>query len=973
MADGLVSVVLEQLSSIFIQEVQREVRLVVGVKSEVKKLTSNFQAIQVVLTNAEERQLKDQLVKHWLDQLKDVSYDMDDVLDDWGTAIAKQDGIVVEKNKFDFKSLEVEIKQHEHHETTSVIDVKDVKGRENDKDRVMKMLFSTESSQGPALRTISLVGMGGIGKTTLAKLVYNDLKVETHFEKRIWVCVSDPFDEITIAKAILEDLNESTQNLNKLQTLVKHVQESIRGKKFLLVLDDVWNEDSTKWEQLKDSLKCGLPESRILVTTRKKNVAISMGSSPTDILELGLLSIDECWSLFSQLAYFEKNSRERGDLEDIGRKIAAKCKGLPLAAKSLGSLLRFKRNRAEWESVLNNNIWELKEAESNLLAPLWLSDHDLPSEMKRCFSYCAVFPKDFDFERDTLIKLWMAQGFLREAPNKEMEVMGGECFEALAARSFFQDFEKDEDDGSIYACKMHDMVHDFAQSLTKNECFSVDIDGVSESKIDSFSRYARHSMVVLRKYDTDPLPATIHSFKKLRSLIVDGRHPSSMNAALPKLIANLSCLRTLRLSGCGIEEVPSNIGKLIHLRYVDLSMNKIKELPEEMCALYNMLTLDVSDCMKLERLPDNIGRLVKLRHLNVLNLQFVKVRGVEGLSSLRELNDFHVSGSGEESNIGDLRNLNHLQGYMRIKWLGDVKDPDEIKKAELHNKKHLTHLYLWFDSRTNRRIINDDEVLEALEAPPNLESLEIRYYQGVIPVFPSWINKLRVVELIKWGKIENLPPLGKLPSLEKLKVDGMNCVGRVGREFLGLGVDSEEGEDSDISIGEMTSSSSSNTIIAFPKLKSLYFEDIGQWEEWEGGEGGNEDKTNISISTIMPSLRYLSIRDCRKLKALPDYVLQSTSLEKLEILFNPILEAQFKGGKGWPNASHTPNITTENEEKNGIGLPASGNREEACSTVISCSSAYDCPLLFSFCFGDDEGHGWLLGFFLVCRGRLRRQ
>ncbi|XP_011015273.1 PREDICTED: putative disease resistance protein RGA3 [Populus euphratica] len=372
MAEALVSVVLEQLRSIIIQEVGQEVRLVVDVKNEVEKLTSSFRAIQAVLANAEERQLEDGYVKLWLDQLKDVSYDMDDVLDEWGTAIAKSqskvhehpsknkkkvcsfmifscfrvrevglrrriaykikelneriDVIVIVKNMFDFKSLEAGIKQHEHHETASVIDVKDVKGRENDKDRVMKMLFSTESSQGPALRTISLVGMGGIGKTTLAKLVYNDLKVENHFDKRIWVCVSDPFDEITIAKAILQDLKESTQNLIKLQTLLEKIQSLIRGKKFLLVLDDLWNEDSTKWEQLKDSLECGcLPGSRILATTRKRNVATSMGSSPsTDILELGLLSTDECCSLFSKLAFSENESRERGDLDEIGRKIAAK-------------------------------------------------------------------------------------------------------------------------------------------------------------------------------------------------------------------------------------------------------------------------------------------------------------------------------------------------------------------------------------------------------------------------------------------------------------------------------------------------------------------------------------------------------------------------------------------------------------------------------------------------------------------------
>ena len=949
MADALVSVVLERLSSIINEKVGQEVTLFVGVKNEVEKLTSSFQAIQAVFADAEERQLKDQFVKHWLDQLKDVSYDMDDVLDEWDTAIAKLqskntrkvcsfmifscfhlrevglrhrvaykikelneriDDIVVEKNRFHFKLLEAGIEQLKHHETASVIDVKEVKGREMDKDRVMNMLLS-ESSQEPALRTISIVGMGGIGKTTLAKLVYNDHDAKTYFDKRIWVCVSDPFDETRIAKEILEALMRSTQFLNKLEPLLEKIQQSFREKKFLLVLDDVWNEDSTKWEQLRNSLlKCGLPGSRILVTTRNKNVAKCMGSSPTDILELGLLSPDECWLLFSEFSYFKKTDREYDNLEDIGRQIALKCEGLPLAAKTLGSLLRFKRSRAEWESVLHSHVWEIKEAESNLLAPLWLSYHDLPSEMKRCFSYCAVFPKDFRFQRDTLIKLWMAQGFLRETQNKEMEVMGRECFEALAARSFFQDFKKEEGDDNIYACKMHDMVRDFAQFLTKNESFNVEIDGVAESKIDSFSKGARH-MVVLRKYKTCSFPETIHSLKKLRSLIVDG-YPSSMNATLPNLIANLSCLRTLRLLGCGIEEVPSNIGKLIHLRHVDLSSNEIRELPEEICELYNMLTLNVSHCY-LKQLPNNIGKLVKLRHLSVCTMnEFVKMRGVEGLSSLRELNEFHVSGSGEVSNFGDLRNLNHLQGSLKMRWLGDVKDPDEIKKALLKSKKHLTCLRLWFESRIDKGTIRDDEVLEALEPPPNLEFLEIRYYRGINPVFSSCINKLRVVELRDWGKIENLPPLGKLPSLEELTVISMGCVEKMGDEFLGLEVDREDDEDSEISTGEMTSPSPSNIITAFPKLKGLTISGMKNWEEWEG-EGGRWRRGNIFISTIMPSLYSLEIICCPKLKALPNYVIQSTTLGQLTIKKSPILEEQYlkAGREGWPNASHTPHITIE--------------------------------------------------------------
>ncbi|KAB5513690.1 hypothetical protein DKX38_027596 [Salix brachista] len=314
MVDALVSVVLEQLSSIFAQEVQQEVRLVAGVKNEVRKLESNFQAIQDVLADAEQRQLKEESIKRWMGQLKDVSYDMDDVLDAWSTAIAKSqmkvnehphktikkvcsfmifscfcfrevglrchvarniqtqndriDGIVSEKNTFNFKLSERETKLPERKITASVIDATEIKGREKDKGTIVKMLLSESSDQGPTLRTISLVGMGGIGKTTLAQLVYNDHEVETYFGKRIWVCVSDPFDEIRIAKAIHIGLNESAHDLNELQPLLEKIQESIRGKRFLLILDDVWNEDATKWEQLKNSLKRGcLPGSRFLVTT----------------------------------------------------------------------------------------------------------------------------------------------------------------------------------------------------------------------------------------------------------------------------------------------------------------------------------------------------------------------------------------------------------------------------------------------------------------------------------------------------------------------------------------------------------------------------------------------------------------------------------------------------------------------------------------------------------------------------------
>ncbi|CAK7354264.1 unnamed protein product [Dovyalis caffra] len=290
------------------------------------------------------------------------------------------------------------------------------------------------------------------------------------------------------------------------------------------------------------------------------------------------------------------------------------------------------------------------------------------------------------------------------------------------------------------------------------------------------------------------------------------------------------------------------------------------------------------------------------------------MRGLEGLSSLRELDAFYVSGSedgGEVSNLEDLKNLNHIQRSLEIGWLRNVTDPEDGKKAELKSKEHLVDLTLEFSRTTssNRITIRDDEVLEALEPPPILETLRIEHYQG-IREFPSCImslTKLKVVTLWSCHKIENLPPFGKLPSLEFLNVFFMDEVIKVGHELLGLQIDDRDNAKTrKESKGEMVSPSN---IIAFPKLKRLYFGGMENWEEWDDGSWtrGNEDKTNMSI---MPCLRSLGIFDCPKLKALPDYLYQSTTLEELQINSSPILAKHFqeRTGKGWPNISHTPNI-----------------------------------------------------------------
>uniref|UniRef100_A0A2N9F8W9 NB-ARC domain-containing protein n=1 Tax=Fagus sylvatica TaxID=28930 RepID=A0A2N9F8W9_FAGSY len=387
MADAIVYDLLKQLASITTQQAKEEIKLIVGVDEEVQELKHKLRIIQVMLDNEEERQVE---------------------AASWNTARIK---LTIEKEE----------------DINAAPAVKKKGSQEERKPRV-----------------ISLVGMGGLGKTTLAQLAYNDPEVKAHFEQRMWVCVSDPFDQCRVAKAICQELcpNGPYNNITELETLLCTIRGMIMGQEVPLVLDDVWTEDSKKWEPFKLVFENGAQDSRILVTTRKLGVAKMMASAP---INLEVLSEEDCWLIFSKIAF--SNEDQRKDLEDLGRQLAIKCKGLPLAVKTLGSLMHNKTSREQWKNILDSSLWELEDVERGVFAPLFLSYYDLPSPMKRCFSYCATFPKDYNFNKYELVLLWMAQGYIDSKEN--METKAEEYFEVLAMRSFFQDFEKDEYDGRI--------------------------------------------------------------------------------------------------------------------------------------------------------------------------------------------------------------------------------------------------------------------------------------------------------------------------------------------------------------------------------------------------------------------------------------------------------------------------------------------------------------------------------------------
>jgi Leucine-rich repeat (LRR) protein len=940
MVEALIAELLGQLASISAQQAQQEIKLLVGVDDEVQNLSNNLVTIQAVLDDAEERLVKPRAEKLWLDQLKDAYYKIDDVLDEWNTARIKSEiqkeeegdhisnAPALKKKVFSFlpspsccfgptnnlalrhdighkiknlnETLDKIIKGRvlsgfdltrqpvvvERPKTTSFVEVSDIIGRDNYKDDLLSNLLGEGSSEERKHRVISLVGMGGIGKSSLAQLAYNHPEVQAHFEKMMWVCVSDPFDQCRVAKAIIQEIDPKfPNNITELQSLLRTITGLIKDKKFFLVLDDVWTEDSSKWEPFRDALKCGAQGSRILTTTRKHRVAEMLGSS--HMINLGVLSPNDCWLVFSKIAFSDEGQELCKDLEDLGKQLANKCKGLPLAAKTLGSLMRNKRSREQWKNILDSSLWELEDFEKGILAPLLLSYYELPSAMRRCFSFCVVFPKDHYFRRDELVLLWMAQGYIDSQANMEMKAE--EYFDVLTMRSFFQDFEKDMNDGQIVRCKMHDIVHDFAQSMTKNECFTIDSDEEFRTDLKS----ARHLSLTVK----ETFPVKVYGATNLRFLNLNFL---SSHIVPPNLFQRLTCLRTLGLEGESIEKLPNEVEKLIHLRYLNLSRTNIAELPESMCNLCNLQTLKFTKCSKLEKLPQAMGKLINLRHL-IFDVSAIKSfpKGIGRLSYLRTLSRIVVDSKNDVGGceLEDLKNLNHLRGSFALEGLGKVVDVREAKNAQLKKKIHLHHLELWFNRGSEgedekyRRMKHDALILNALEPHPGLECLSIRRYQASL-MYPNWmmsLTKLKILLLSTCPKLECLPPLGKLSSLKILTIAIAQSLKKVGVEFLGI--ESIDKKDDDM-------------IIIFPKLKYLEFCYLNEWEEWIG-IGGMREEEEHGV-TIMPLLTDLTIDSCPKLKALPNF-LHTTPLKKLKILKSPMLSRRVKR-EDWPKLSHISNI-----------------------------------------------------------------
>ncbi|CDP19322.1 unnamed protein product [Coffea canephora] len=904
-AESLIPKIIDELGEVAKKQLEKRVNLVLGVEEEVANIEKRLATIENVLRDAERRRLKEERVGIWLEKLEDITYEMDDVLEEWNVRsfilslclrlkeLPDRLDIAQKIEKIN-ERLELTLKEADQFKfitsggvpdfqriiTTSFIDESEVYGRDSDKVALLDQVLSKSSSQGrKEVQVISVVGAGGSGKTTLAQLLFNDDKVKTDFKLKKWVCVSDPFDQKRVAKAILESPEKSSLGSLELETLLQQLKETFSGKRFLLVLDDVWTEDDSKWKPFQCALKDGAPGSVILVTTRNEGVARAVGS--TDTHGLGMISHSDCWLIMQKIAFARKSGDLCKKVERIGQKIAEKCKGLPLAAKTMGSLLRFKDTVQQWQNVLDSEIWQLEEAAVELFPHLYLSHNELSPELKRCFSYCAVFPKDHVIDVKELIRLWIAQGYVRPRRRGEsLELVGREYFDNLAMRSFFQEIEKFETYYEYMKCKMHDIVHDFAQFLTKNECHALDGTGRNSS-----SERPRHLTILEEGTEEEMLSSRVVDFGRLRSFLTF----HSFDRVVPQnLFCILKCVRTLTLSNCELAEIPAEIRRLIHLRHLDLSWNPFITLPEVICDLYYLETLIINCCGNLSCLPERIESLVHLRHLfNEMTDDLRQIpQGLRKLTSLCSLTRFIARSNSDDLAI--LKDLNQLK-ILVIEIEGEV----DFESAKLGKKINMRGMALIF--RIGAHFIETPSCIETMQPPPNLKRLVLDGYPGA--QLPSWLvtkshaNNLTRLIIDGPRNISSLHALWKLSSLEELvlmEVEKLECLGK---EFFGLSFSAEA--------------------VAFPNLRKLHFRQFQNWTNWEDL---SEDDEEVAVS-IMPCLEELKISRCEKLETLPHCILRKiSSLKILDIRRCNKLRDRYsdKTRDDWKKISHIPQVHISN-------------------------------------------------------------
>ncbi|KAL2901557.1 Disease resistance protein RPM1 [Bienertia sinuspersici] len=812
MTEAVVSLVIQNLVPLLVDQAS----FVSGIHREIAQIKGELESIHSFIKDADARAEKETFnygAKTWVNQLREVAYEIEDVIDNYVLYMAKVEcrhcprvfstlskavcktlrlkpcsemsreikhikeriHAIKERGKsFGFRSSELGVGQedeswHDPRVTSLFIEEAEVVGIGPHRDTLVEWLVNAS----PKRRVISVVGMGGLGKTTLVRKVYENQVVIKHFNSKAWITVSQSYKVEELLRRTLKQFYKARKEnapteIDKMDEtlLIIELRQYLMQKRYMVVFDDVWTVEF--WALIRHTLPDNSQGSRVLITTRSDNVAFSCKeSSFDDIYKLQPLPQEAALELFSKKAFHSGVEGDcSSDLKEVSTNIVRRCEGLPLAIVAIAGMVSTKRKTLselqKLESSLGSEILTNPHL-SNMSRILSLSYYDLPYYLKLCLMHFGMLPEDYSIRHARLLRLWIAEGFVKGAKGKTMEQVAEECLAELINRSLVQ-VSRIDVDGKIRTIRVHDLMREIILSKSEELCFghvwtggSSGFDGLTRRlsihrcNEDSFlKRNRKFGIRSLSMFQVDNLPCSI----------------------MRELVKVFKLLKVLDLQDAPTDFLPEEVGDLFHLRYLSLRNTKTEKIPRSIGKLHNLQTLDLK-CSFVHELPGELKRLLNLQYLIGYSYEYETDFSISAQKGLKL-----KQGLGHLENLQKLYLVEANRGISLFKELRKLKLLKKlgITKLETPNGKFLCESIASMSHLESLEVCSTGEEdkldLQFISSPP--QYLKRLYLKGRLEKVPAWISKLKnlITVSLMWSglMIDPLEILQNLPNLSELVI-----------------------------------------------------------------------------------------------------------------------------------------------------------------------------------------------------------